>query len=66
MCVSNELHSLTVIVLNIILEYDFGSSVVLLDLVLTPLSTILHLYRGVLLVEEIGGPGENHRPAVSH
>ena len=46
MCVSNELHSLTVIVLNIILEYDFGSSVVLLDLVLTPLSTILHLYRG--------------------
>ena len=33
-----------------------------------PLSTIFPLYRGTqdLLVEEIGGPGENHRPVGSH
>ena len=34
---------------------------------LTPLSTIFHLsWRSVLLVEESGVPGENHRPAASH
>ena len=34
---------------------------------LTPLSTIFQLYRGgVLLVEETGVPGENHRPTTSH
>jgi hypothetical protein len=36
---------------------------------LTPLSTIFQLYRGshsVLLVEETGGPGENHRSVASH
>ena len=36
---------------------------------LTPLSTIFQLHRGdhiVLLVEETGGPGVNHRPAESH
>ena len=35
---------------------------------LTPLSTIFQLYRGrsVLLVEETGIPGENHRPVASH
>jgi len=34
---------------------------------LTPLSTIFQLYRdSVLLVEEIGVPGENHRPAANH
>jgi len=36
---------------------------------LTPLSTIFHLvisWRSVLLVEENGVPGENHRPVVSH
>jgi hypothetical protein len=36
---------------------------------LTPLSTIFQLYRfwlSVLLVEEIGVPRENHRPATSH
>ena len=34
----------------------------------TPFSTLFQLYRGaqVLLVEEIGGPGENHRPVASH
>jgi hypothetical protein len=33
-----------------------------------PLSTISQLYRGfsVLLVEETGGPRENHRPVASH
>jgi hypothetical protein len=48
-------------------------------MVFNPLSTILQLYcgssigggnqrtqRGVLLVEETGGPRENHRPAASH
>jgi hypothetical protein len=32
-----------------------------------PLSTIFQLYRGghVLLVEETGVPGENHRPVAS-
>jgi hypothetical protein len=31
-----------------------------------PLSTIFQLYRGsLLLVEETGIPGENHRPATS-
>ena len=31
---------------------------------LTPLSTIFQLYRwSILLVEETGVPGENHRPA---
>jgi len=36
---------------------------------LTPLSTIFQLYRSwqsVLLVEENGKPGENHRPVASH
>jgi hypothetical protein len=33
---------------------------------LTPLSTIFKLYRGVLLVDETGRPGENHRPVASH
>ena len=35
---------------------------------LTPLSTIFQLYRGgqCLLVEDTGGPGENHRPVASH
>ena len=35
---------------------------------LTPLSTIFQLYRGrhFFLVEETGGPGENHRPVASH
>jgi hypothetical protein len=35
---------------------------------LMPLSTIFQLYRGrsVLLVEETGGPRENHRLAASH
>ena len=33
----------------------------------TPLSTIFQLYReSVLFLEETGGPGENHRPDVSH
>ena len=34
---------------------------------LMPLSTIFQLYRGgpFLLVEETGGPGENHRPVAS-
>ena len=34
---------------------------------LLQLSTMLQLYRGsqVLLVEETGVPGENHRPAAS-
>ena len=34
---------------------------------LTPLSTIFQLYRGghVFLVEETGGPAENHRPVAS-
>jgi len=33
-----------------------------------PLSTIFKLYHGqsVLLVEETGIPGENHRPVASH
>jgi hypothetical protein len=29
-------------------------------------SNNVQLYRGVLLVEETGLPGENHRPDVSH
>ena len=34
---------------------------------LTPLSTILVIsWRSVLLVEETGIPGENHRPVASH
>ena len=36
---------------------------------LTPLSTIFQLYRtwwSVLLVGEIGVPGENHQPVASH
>jgi hypothetical protein len=35
---------------------------------LTPLSIIFQLYRGgqLLLVEEIGVPGENHRPVANH
>jgi len=35
---------------------------------LTPLSTIISVisWRSVLLVEETGIPGENHRPAASH
>jgi hypothetical protein len=35
---------------------------------LTPLSTRFQLYRGsqFLLVEETGGPRENHRPFASH
>ena len=35
---------------------------------LTPLSTIFQFtsWRSVLLVEETGGPGENHRPVASH
>jgi hypothetical protein len=37
---------------------------------LMPLSTIFQLYRlswlSILLVEETGVPGKNHRPAVSH
>jgi len=34
---------------------------------LTPLSTIFQPYHSrVLLVEETGGPGENHRPVTSH
>jgi len=35
---------------------------------ITPLSSMLKLYRGVsvLLVEETGIAGENHRPAASH
>ena len=34
---------------------------------LMPLSTIFQLYRGsLLLVQETGVPGENHRPATSH
>ena len=34
---------------------------------LTPLSTIFQLYReSVLLVEDTGEPGENHRPVASH
>ena len=34
---------------------------------LTPLSAILQLYRGIiLLVKETGGAGENHRPVPSH
>jgi hypothetical protein len=33
---------------------------------LTPLSAIFQLYRGGSLVEEIGIPGENHRPVASH
>jgi len=35
---------------------------------LTILSTTFQLYRGrpVFLVEETGGPGENHRPVASH
>ena len=37
-------------------------------LCLMPLSTIFQFYRGgqVLLVEEIGVLGENHRPVASH
>ena len=40
-----------------------------LGLCLKPLSTIFQLYRGghtVLLMDETGVPGENHRPAKSH
>jgi hypothetical protein len=33
---------------------------------LMTLSTIFQLYRSVLLMEEIGEPGENHRPDASH
>jgi hypothetical protein len=33
---------------------------------LTPLSTVALSWRSVLLVEETGGPGENHRPEASH
>jgi len=34
---------------------------------LTPLSTIFVLYRGgQFMVEETGGPGDNHRPVGSH
>jgi hypothetical protein len=35
---------------------------------LTPLSIIFQLYRGgqLLLVEEIGVPGEKHRPVANH
>ena len=36
---------------------------------LKPLSTIFHAvisWWSVLLVEETGGPGENHRPLASH
>ena len=32
----------------------------------TPLSTIFQLYRGVLLVDETGVTGDNHRPVASH
>jgi len=32
----------------------------------TPLSTIFQLYRGGLLVKQIGVSGENHRPVTSH
>jgi len=49
-----------------IIETDCGEG--LCVRCLAPLSTTFHLYRGgpVLLVEETGISGENHRPASSH
>jgi len=44
------------------------TKIILIFGVLTPLSTIFQLYhwRPVLVVEEAGVPGENHRPWASN
>jgi len=38
----------------------------LLSAIFNNISAIVISWRAVLLVEETGGPGENHRPVASH
>jgi len=47
-------------------EYNIDSSVYLMVLIATFTDTSVISWRSVSLVEETGGPGENHRPAASH
>ena len=47
-----------------IIKSETDPQTTILDTVLNNISVIS--WQSVLLVEETGGPGENHRPVVSH
>jgi hypothetical protein len=49
-------------------EIQFWFGLILVLWCLMPLSTLFQLYRdgSVLLVQETGKPGENHRPVASY
>jgi hypothetical protein len=63
----NCLRTLVQLLLNIKKTCNTFDTVLFVWFCLMPLLTIFQLYRGgQLLVEETGGPGENHWPVASH
>jgi hypothetical protein len=47
-------HDITTITVNVLTDHDIYMSISVVS------------WRSIVLVEETGGPGKNHRPAASH